>query len=83
MATEFSVKGEWYTEGYAHVYTAKAVAVSGRVLGVVNIEVPLDVRKDIRERFGDDWVKEVEKSALSQVTRVAEGWDATPAEAAR
>lgn len=76
---QFTVKGAWRTEGYGHVYTAKAVAQTGRILAVVNIEVPLDVGIDIRQRFGEAWVAEVERAAADQVTRAAHGWDAAPA----
>ena len=75
MAAEFQVKGQWRTESYGHVYTAKAVTPSGRILGVVNIEVPLDILVRIRDRFGDNWVDEVERSASAQVAQVAQGWD--------
>jgi hypothetical protein len=76
MSIEFEVKGEWRTEGFGHVYTAKAVAKTGRVLAVVNVEVPLDVMIDIRDRFGDDWVNHVQDSAHDQVRQAASGWNA-------
>jgi hypothetical protein len=44
-------------------------------LAVVNIEVPLDIQVDIRERFGGDWVEHVQQAARDQVTQVAEGWE--------
>lgn len=72
---EFTVKGTWRKENYGHVYTAKAVTSTGRVLAVVNIEVPLDIQVDIRERFGGDWVEHVQQAARDQVTQVAEGWE--------
>jgi hypothetical protein len=81
MATEFEVKGEWRKEGYGQVYTAKAVSKTGRILAVVNIEVPLDIQIDIRKRFGREWIDHVEQSARDQVTQVAEGWN-HPAELA-
>ena len=62
-------------EDYGQVYTAIAVKPSGRVLAVVNIEIPLDVQINIRERFGDEWVEQVEQSAADQVKRAAEGWN--------
>ncbi|MGD0770009.1 MAG: hypothetical protein ABSB42_17630 [Tepidisphaeraceae bacterium] len=72
---QFKVKGEWRTENFGHVYTAKAVTETGRILAVVNIEVPLDVQMDIRDRFGAEWVKQVEQAAQNQVTQAAEGWN--------
>ena len=80
--TEFTVKGEWRKESYAQVYTAMAVTKTGRILAVVNIEIPLDVQTDIRQRFGDEWVDHVQGAAHDQVTQVAEGWN-RPAEAGR
>jgi hypothetical protein len=82
MAVDFDVRGDWRTEDYGHIYTAKAVTKSGRILAVVNIEVPLDVEIGMRDRFGDDWVEHVEQAAQEQVTTVAHGWD-IPADAAK
>jgi hypothetical protein len=75
MATEFEIRGEWRTEDFGHVYTVKAMTAAGRVLAAVNIEVPLDVLVDIRERFGEEWVRHVEQTAQEQVAQVANGWD--------
>lgn len=77
MASEdYDVVGEWRTEAYGHVYTAKALKkVSRRILAVVSIEVPLDVEMGIRDRFGEEWVTHVEQAAASQVRQVADGWN--------
>jgi hypothetical protein len=71
-----TIKGGWRKETYGHVYTAKALTETGRILAVVNIEVPLNVAVDIHQRFGEEWVREVERSAQDQVRRAASGWDA-------
>lgn len=74
---EFIVKGEWRKEDYGQIYTAKALTKTGRILAVVNVEVPLDVQMDIRQQFGDEWVNHVESAALDQVTQAANGWNRT------
>jgi len=71
----FIVKGQWRREQYGHVYTAKAATPDGRILAVVNVEVPLDVAIDMRGRFGGDFVDEIERTAQEDVKRVAEGWE--------
>jgi hypothetical protein len=75
-----NIKGQWRKEAYGHIYTVKALTETGRILAIVNIEVPLDITVDIHQRFGENWVREVEHSAEDQVRRAASGWD-TPARA--
>lgn len=72
---KYIVKGQWHREQYGHVYTVKAANSNGRILAVVNVEVPIDPATDLRGRFGDDFVDEIERTANEDVKRVAQGWE--------
>mgnify|MGYP001495014778 CR=1 FL=1 len=73
MAKKFIVKGEWHDEQIARVYTARAVTPTGRILAVVNIEVPLMVGVDLKDRFGAELIEEIERSAEEDASKIAAG----------
>ena len=73
MAAEIMVKGDWRETPEGFVYTAKAVSKLGRILGIVNVNVPVDVAYNLRDIYGLDELEKIEKVAQEQVMTVAKG----------
>jgi hypothetical protein len=69
---KYNTGGAWHNENYGQVFTAKAVTPTGRILAVVNVEVPLMVGIDLVEALGRQALEEIEKAAKDNASRLAD-----------
>jgi hypothetical protein len=73
MKSKFNIRREWRNESTGRVLTVTAVSPTGRVLAVVNVEIPVQVGVDLEDRFGAQVIDDVIKSAEANVTSLANG----------
>ena len=59
MAQEYQVKGQWTDTAAGRVYEAKAVGKTGRILGVVRVDVPVEVGFDLATYYGNQLSEEL------------------------
>jgi hypothetical protein len=63
---DYTVKGEWQQTDTGRVYVARAIARSGRVLGVARFEVPVMTGFDMATVYGKELTEQMVVQAAEE-----------------